>query len=388
MHRIITKRRMTFVAATVAAVALVSTAAGATRIGLPGSHSSTPAAVVDQWADLPAAPVVSGAGSLAATCVAATASRTAVSHRYDAVHRTWVVRVAKPLCAALYVQDAQYRKPLQGGRDYPQTLAATGKLIRMQAVGTYTVPLVARGACVQTDTGANWTTPPRWPPTLAGVGVPQPQQLSHWSVGPNTWSSSPPAACVPATPVPAPKVTVKCPADCVGLAQVTMSAPNPTTWLTLQIAPVLNGKLLHDHVLRLAPGKSGSVVFSAHDGDTITFGYVYSSTSKYPFKPFGHAVKVVCPPGAPPVVVTLSCPCAGAVTGSVQITNASRYALQVAVFVNGVRTSIVAVAARGTGRATLSMNHGGTATFGFRYNVTGSFPATFAPIQLKVSASG
>jgi len=393
MYRILSRRRLTVLAATGAAAALVSTAASATKVGLPGAPAPVPAPRAAEWATTTtgtgATPEGDGAGLMAAvaTCVGAGASRSALSHTYDRVHRTWVVRVARPLCAPLYAQDARYRKPLPGRRDYPQTLQATGRLVRMQAPGTYRVPLLARNSCVQTDTGASWSTPPRWPRTLAAPGVPQPMQLSHWSVGPSTWFSLPAARCAPLTPVPAPKVTVHCPKDCAGTAQVTMSATNPTTWLTLQIAPVLNGRMLHTRVLRLGPGRSGSVTFPARDGDTLTFGYVYSSTSRYPFKPFGHPVRIKCPPGAPPVVVSVACPCDGELTGSVEITNLSRYPLQVAVFVSGVPQAVVAVPPRKTGTAPLTMARRAVATFGFRYNVTGTWPAVFAPIQLTVTAS-
>src|SRR5207244_1087494 len=152
--------------------------------------------------------------------------------------RVWVVRVARPLCSSLYVQEAAYRKPLRGGVDYPQRLSTVGRLVRMQAPGTYRVPWVARNACVQTDAGANWNSPPRWPGILPRPGATQPKQLSHWSVGPNTWTSSPPGACKPFLPPPAPRVTVKCPADCTGIAQVTLSATNPVTWASLQVAPI------------------------------------------------------------------------------------------------------------------------------------------------------
>jgi hypothetical protein len=387
---------MVVVTAAVAATALAGTAASAAKLGLPGLHHD---AAAPQWqqdagsGQLTAGSQLGGVGSgsvVAATagCVPAGASRTTLTHRFDAVHRVWVVHVAKILCQPLFVQDAQYRKPLAGHKDFPQHLAATGRLIRIQGAGNYSVPLVGRNTCVQTDTGAQFGSPPKWPTTLAALGVPQPQQLSHFSVGPNTWSSPPAAACAPFTPTPAPKVKANCPANCNGIATVTVTATNQTTNLVLQIAPVLNGVVQHNHILRLNPGATGSVSFGARDGSKLTFGFVYSSTSRFPFKPFGKAITIVCPPGAPPVTVTVNCPCAGTATGTISIANPSRYTVQVAVFVDGVRGPLVTVAAKHTGKANFAMPPRASATFGFRYQLNGVFQPSFAPIQLKVTAAG
>jgi hypothetical protein len=389
MQRILTRRRAMLVVATGAAAALLSTAAGATRIGLPGAPASANGTA--RWASVQAAavavPQAVGVLTSTLTCVSAGASRTVMTHSFDAAHRMWVVHVARQLCSSLYVQEAAYRKPLQGGLNYPQRLSSVGRLVRMQAQGTYHVPLVARNVCVQTDAGANWNSPPRWPGILSGPGVTQPEQLSHWSVGPNTWTSSAPSACKPFLPPPAPKVVAKCPLDCTGIAHVTMSARNPVTFSGLQIAPILNGRMLTTRILRLGPGQSGSVAFNARDGDVITFAYVYPNSTRPPYKPVGRPFKVQCPPGAPPLVVTLACPCAGDVTGTIQVTNASRYALQVAVFVNGMQKAVIPMAPKQSGKTTLVTSRQATITFGFRYNVTGQFPPTFTPIAFKVATS-
>jgi hypothetical protein len=398
MNRSPTRRRAVILTAAVAATALAGTAASAT-VGLPRVLHTGAAPAPAPWADSAVVPDSDGEASgtawggstlatTVATCVSPSASRTALSHRFDGVHHLWVVRVARKLCQPLFAQDAQYRKPVQGRRDFPQTLAATARLIRMQNVGTYQVPLTGRNSCVQTDTGANFGSPPRWPRTLAGLGVPQPMQLSHFSVGPNTWSNQPAAKCAPFAPVPAPSVKVSCPADCKGIGTVTVTARNQTTNLYLRIAPVVNGKLLHDRVLTLSPGRTGSVSFRAADGSKLTFGYVYSASISAPFKPFGRPITIICPPGAPPVTVTLGCPCVGPVTGLVMITNVSRYPIQVAVFVNGQRGPTVVVAGKHKGQAGFTMAKGASATFGYRYQINGTFQPTFAPIQLKVTAAG
>ena len=391
MQRILTKRRLILVVATGAVATLVSTAAGAAKIGLPGTGTAVTGGVA-QWAGAPvlragAGPASAGVLTATASCISQNASRTVMRHSLDAAHHMWVVHVARQLCSSLFVQEAAYRKPLQGGLNYPQRLLSVGRLVRMQAPGTYHVALVARNVCVQTDTGAQWNSPPRWPPFLSGPGVPQPQQLSHWSVGPNTWTSSPPSACKPFLPPPAPRVTVKCPPDCTGIAQVTVSATNPVTFSGLVIAPILNGRMLTDHLLRLGPGRSGSVVFSARDGDTVTLAYVFPNSTHPPYKPVGKPVKVLCPPGAPPLVVSMACPCAGDVTGTIQATNASRYPLQVSVRVDGVEQAVISVAAKQSGTVTLTTARQATLTFGYRYNVTGQFPATFTSISFKVATS-
>jgi hypothetical protein len=389
MQRILTKRRLMLVVATGAAAALLANAVGATRIVLPGAAAV--AGGTAQWASRPAAqvavPVPQAAGVLSSTlaCVSPSSSRTVMTHSFDAVHHMWVVHVARALCSSLFVQEAAYRKPLQGGLNYPQHLSSVARLVRMQAPGTYHVPLVARNVCVQTDTGANWNSPPRWPPILSGPGVTQPQQLSHWSRGPNTWTSSLPAACKPFLPPPAPKVVANCPLDCTGIAQVTMSARNPVTFSGLLIAPIVNGRMLTTKILRLGPGRSGSVVFSARDGDVITFAFVYPNSTHPPFKPVGRPFKVLCPPGAPPLVVTLACPCAGDITGTIQVTNASRFALEVAVLVDGLQRVVIPVAPKQSGNTTLTTSRQATVTFGFRYNTSGHFPPTFTPVSFKVT---
>jgi hypothetical protein len=390
MQRILSKRRLVVVVGVVGAAALVSTAAGAVRVGLPGIHSAVSGGAGQLGtAPLQRAGVPANSGILEATasCASQTASRTVMTHSADAVHHMWVVHVARPLCSSLFVQEAAYRKPLQGGVDYPQQLSTTGRLVRMQAPGTYKVPWVARSSCVQTDAGANWNSPPRWPATLPRLGAPQPQQLSHWSVGPNTWTSARPTACKPFLPPPAPTVKVQCPLDCTGIAHVTLSAKNPVTFAGLMVVPFLNGKMISNRALRLGPGASGSVLFFAHDGDTITLAYVYPNSSHPPLKPVGRAVKVQCPPGAPPLVVSMACPCAGDVTGTVQATNASRYPLQVAVLVNGVQQAIITVAAKKSGTVSLTTARQATLTFGYRYNLTGQFPATFTRISFKVATT-
>jgi hypothetical protein len=379
------------VAATGVAAALVSTAASATRLGLP--RGATPAAAgTAQWADNAAtrtAPDGPGVAVLATTaaCVSQGASRSVMTHSFDSAHHMWVVHVARQLCSSLFVQEAAYRKPPQGGLNYPQRLSSVGRLVRMQAPGTYHVALVPRDVCVQTDTGANWNSAPRWPGILSGPGVSQPEQLSHWSRGPNTWTSAAATACKPFLPPPAPAVTAKCPLDCTGIAAVTMSARNPVTFSGLEVAPILNGKMLTNRILRLGPGGSGSVVFNARDGDTITFAYVYPNSTRPPFKPVGRPVKVTCPPGAPPLVVTLACPCAGNVTAGIQATNASRYAMQVAVLVNGVQKSVLTLAAHQSRTFTVVTTRQATLTFGFRYNTTGQFPAAFTPVKFSVTTS-
>jgi hypothetical protein len=399
MNRSPTHRRAVIVTAAVAATALAGTAAGAS-VGLPRVLHASAAPAESHWADsnvVPGSEDGQAAGQVWAgnalttatsTCVAPSASRTALKHTFDGAHMRWVVRVAKKLCQPLFVQDAQYRKPVQGRKDYPQTLVTTARLIRMQNVGTYAVPLTTRSSCVQTDTGASFGTPPRWPRTLAKLGVPQPLQLSHFSVGPNTWSSQPPAKCLPFAPVPAPTVKVACPADCKGIGTVTVTARNQTTNLNLRIAPVVNGKLLHDHVLTLGPGRTGSISFRAADGSRLTFGYVYSLQSSAPFKPFGKPIVILCPPGAPPVNLTVNCPCAGPTAGLLKIANTSRYVVQVAVFVNGVRGQTVAISGKHTGQLSFSMAKGATATFGYRYQINGVFQPLFTAIQLKVVAAG
>jgi hypothetical protein len=389
MLRILTKPRVMLVVATGAAAALLFNAAGATRIVLPGAPAT--AAGTAQWEKAPAAQVAvpQAAGALTSTmaCVSAGSSRTVMTHSLDAAHHMWVVHVARALCSSLFVQEAAYRKPLQGGLNYPQRLSKVARLVRMQAAGTYHVPLVARNVCVQTDAGANWNSPPRWPPVLSKPGVTQPMQLSHWSRGPNTWTSSRPAACKPFLPPPAPKVVAKCPLDCTGIAQVTMSARNPVTFSGLLIAPILNGRMLTSKILRLGPGRSGSVVFNARDGDVITLAYVYPNSTRPPFKRVGRPFKVQCPPGAPPLVVTLACPCAGDVTGTIQVTNASRYALEVAVLVDGTQAAVIPVAPGRSGNTTLTTSRQATVTFGYRYNVSGQFPPTFTPIAFKVATT-
>lgn len=399
MNRSPTRRRAVLITAAVAATALAGTAASAAG-GLPRTLLTGSTPDLPDWIHTAAradsqAPAGQGGGAQwgqgmvasSAACVSAGASRTALTHRFDGVHHLWVVHVSKKLCQPLFVQDAQYRKPLEGRKDFPQTLVATARLIRMQNPGTYQVPLTGRNSCVQTDTGAQFGSPPKWPRTLAKLGVPQPLQLSHFSVGPNTWSSQPAAKCAPFAPTPAPSVKVNCPADCKGIGTVTVTARNQTTNLFLRIAPIVNGTLLHDHVLMLGPGRTGSVSFRAADGSRLTFGFVYSASIHAPFKPFGKAITIICPPGAPPVTVTLGCPCVGPVTGLVKITNVSRYPIQVAVFVDGQRGPTVVVAGKHQGQADFTMARGATATFGYRYQINGVFQPSFASIQLKVVAA-
>jgi hypothetical protein len=395
MRQILTKRRVAFVAVAGVAAGLVSTAAGAVRSGdSPGPVAALRAAPVGGWENTspdpgsaPPVPDSSGVLSSLTSCVTANASRTVMTHSLDARRRSWVVHVARRLCSSLFVQDAQYRKPLQGGRDYPQRFVTAARLVRMQAPGTYRVPLVSRNPCVQTDTGASWGSPPRWPPVLARVGVTQPQQLSHWSRGPNTWYAAPPAACKPFLPPPRPTVSVHCPQNCTGIATVTVSARNPTTYAFLKVAPVVNGRVLTTRILGIRPGGSGSVSFSARDGDTITLRYVYPNSTHPPYRPVGRPVKVNCPPGAPPVAVTTVCPCVGDLSGTVQVTNASRFPLEVAVSVGGVPKAVVSVPPKRSGAVTLTLSRNATLTFGYRYNVTGHFPPTFTRIAFKVTTS-
>ncbi len=392
MGRILTKRRVAFVAAIGVAIGLASTAGAVRTGGFPGAVAPLRAAPTGGWEDTTpqpasAAPLPDSTGiSSLASCVTANASRRVMRHTYDAVHHSWVVHVARRLCSTLFVQDAQYRKPLQGGRDYPQRFVTKARLVRMRAPGTYRVPLVPRNPCVQTDTGASWGSPPRWPAVLARLGVTQPMQLSHWSRGPNTWYAAPPAACKPYLPPPRPTVSVHCPQNCVGIATVTVSARNPTAYAHLKIIPIMNGRVLTTRVLVVRPSRSASISFQARDGATITLRYLYAN-SHQSSKPVGHPVKVNCPPGAPPVVVTMACPCTGDVSGTVQVTNASRFALEVAVSVDGVTKAVVSVPPKQGSTVTLTLSRNTTLTFGYRYNLTGHFPPTFTRIAFKVTTS-
>jgi hypothetical protein len=394
MRRILTKRRVAFVAAVGLASGLAATAAGAVKTGgSPGAAALLRAAPVGGWENTSpgagsAPPVPADAGMISSltSCVSANASRTVMRHALDARHHSWVVHVSRRLCSTLFVQDAQYRKPLQGGRDYPQRFVMAARLVRMQAPGTYRIPMVPRNPCVQTDTGASWGRAPRWPPVLAAPRVAQPMQLSHWSRGPNTWYSAPPAACKPVLPLPGPVVSVNCPQNCTGIATVTVSARNPTTYALLKVVPVVNGRMLATHALSVRPGGSGSVSFRARDQDTVTLRYIYPG--KMPgTKPVGRPVRVICPPGAPPVVVTMACPCTGDLSGTVQVTNPSRFPLDVAVSVDGVPKAVVSVPPKQNGAVTLTLSRNVTLTFGYRYNLTGQFPPTFTRIAFKVTTS-
>src|SRR5262249_58620377 len=123
------------------------------------------------------------------------------------------------------------------------------------------------------------------PAIVPGEARPQRRQWSHWRSAPTPGSPSPPPRSPPFLPPPSPTVTSKCPQDCTGIAVVTVSARNPVTWSSLQILPILNGRRLTNHVLRLGPGRSGAVSFRARDVETVTLAYVYPNSPHPPYHP-------------------------------------------------------------------------------------------------------
>lgn len=159
------------------------------------------------------------------------------------------------------------------------------------------------------------------------------------------------------------KASMVCTEDCYGAPPIDLSASNVSPRMKLQVFLIVDGKVVPNKVLTLAPGRSGKMRVVVKDGNRISMAYRWQKGSGWSgFQPYGTTTVVDCPP-SPDVDFTIDCPCDGEIDATLRDNNTTRYTHVLTIEIPGRATRTLTVPSKTVGSIPkLTWERGATVT--------------------------